>query len=372
MDVDGIEPGLNFVKALSGNVEACDVLLAVIGPTWLEVRDDHGQRRLDNPNDFVRIELEAALKRDVRVIPVLVDGAPMPRSEELPEPLRELSQRQAVRLVHERFGADADGLATALEKIVPPWRDAPSSCLGRFSKPSPEKPKASPENPWIEPRLIKSANVVTRPEREVESDQADHKSKEVRAGKWNIGVAAFFAIFGFPATVALVFLPSVQSFFIIEPEIAKGVTSLLVPTLIAPAALRRGSAITTLEIGIYWVGCEGALMFAVFFLLWAADPAYFGFAAAAGVFVIVVSTAYLIVRRGPLIGTLELLLYWLSCALPLIFVVIGAGYGPREDVRYVFLTDEEVLYIFLACIPALAIVTCVAVWAYWRKSRRLV
>jgi hypothetical protein len=52
MDVDGIEPGLNFVKALSENVEACDVLLAVIGPTWLEARDEHGQRRLDSPNDF--------------------------------------------------------------------------------------------------------------------------------------------------------------------------------------------------------------------------------------------------------------------------------------------------------------------------------
>jgi hypothetical protein len=118
MDVDNIEPGLNFVKELSDKVASCEALLAIIGPHWLDVTDETGQRRLDNPHDFVRIEIEAALKRDVRVVPVLVDGAQMPREQHLPESLRELSHRQAVRLSHERFSADAEGLAKALEKVI--------------------------------------------------------------------------------------------------------------------------------------------------------------------------------------------------------------------------------------------------------------
>ncbi len=78
LDIDNIEPGLDFVKVLSEQVQACDVLQAVIGPGWLDSRDAGGSRRLDNARDFVRIEIEAALARDIRVIPVLVDGAQMP------------------------------------------------------------------------------------------------------------------------------------------------------------------------------------------------------------------------------------------------------------------------------------------------------
>lgn len=114
MDVDGIAPGLDFVDVLNERVAACDVFLAVIGPHWLDVKDEFGARRLDNANDFVRIELEAALNRKIRVIPVLVDGAQMPRESDLPGPLRPLARRNAVRLTHERFAADCAGLATSL------------------------------------------------------------------------------------------------------------------------------------------------------------------------------------------------------------------------------------------------------------------
>src|SRR6516164_8905268 len=75
MDVDTIPLGRNFVKAISEKVAQCDVLLAVIGPNWLTIRDEEGKRRLDNPNDFVRVEIGVALKRDIPVIPVLLDGA---------------------------------------------------------------------------------------------------------------------------------------------------------------------------------------------------------------------------------------------------------------------------------------------------------
>ena len=119
-DIDNIAPGLDFVRVLSEQVQACDVLLAVIGQGWLDARNEDGSRRLGDPKDFVRIEIEAALARDIRVVPVLVDGAPMPREVDLPEKLQPLARRNAGRLTHERFGADAEGLAEALTKAVPP------------------------------------------------------------------------------------------------------------------------------------------------------------------------------------------------------------------------------------------------------------
>ena len=98
-DVDDIEPGDDFVDRIQSAVGACDVLLALIGPMWLSVTDDSGRRRLDDPEDFVRLEVETALSRpDVRVIPILIDRAPMPRPSELPPGLRALTRRQAVEI----------------------------------------------------------------------------------------------------------------------------------------------------------------------------------------------------------------------------------------------------------------------------------
>jgi hypothetical protein len=83
MDVDSIAPGLDFLRVLEEQVGQCDALLAVIGPRWLDAVDDRSNRRLDDPNDYVRIEIESALKHDKRVIPVLVGDTRMPRLEEL-------------------------------------------------------------------------------------------------------------------------------------------------------------------------------------------------------------------------------------------------------------------------------------------------
>jgi TIR domain-containing protein len=120
MDVYNLAPGLDFAKEISRQVEACDAMLVVIGPGWLDARGENGARRLDDPDDFVRIEVEAALKRDVRVIPVLVDGAPSPRESDLPKVLRPLARRQSIRLTHERFDTDADELLRWLRDIVKP------------------------------------------------------------------------------------------------------------------------------------------------------------------------------------------------------------------------------------------------------------
>jgi glycerophosphoryl diester phosphodiesterase len=98
-DVDDIEPGDDFVEQIQSAVGSCQVLLALIGPQWLTIKDAKGRRRLDDPEDFVRLEVETALHRsDVRVIPILVDNARMPTPQELPAGLAALARRQAVEI----------------------------------------------------------------------------------------------------------------------------------------------------------------------------------------------------------------------------------------------------------------------------------
>ena len=118
MDIDNIPPGIDFVHFLDEQVAQCDVLLAVIGKNWIDARDAANARRLDDAADFVRIEIESALAQGKRVIPVLVHEARMPRADELPEGLKPLARRNAVRLTHERFRADAQGLVKALQQTL--------------------------------------------------------------------------------------------------------------------------------------------------------------------------------------------------------------------------------------------------------------
>jgi tetratricopeptide (TPR) repeat protein len=121
MDVDTIEPGADFAAAIAQEVAACDVLIALIaliGPAWSTIADQQGRRRLDDPDDFVVLEIRAALERETRVIPVLVDGAGMPDRGDLPEALQGLAQRNAVRLDHETFRSDVATLLDAVERIL--------------------------------------------------------------------------------------------------------------------------------------------------------------------------------------------------------------------------------------------------------------
>jgi hypothetical protein len=114
-DVDSIALGDDFVEAINRAVESCDVLIALIDDRWLAVTDESGQRRLDDPHDYVRLEIEAALARNVRIIPVLVDGARMPRAEDVPDTLAPLVRRQALELSPSRFDSDAERLIRVLE-----------------------------------------------------------------------------------------------------------------------------------------------------------------------------------------------------------------------------------------------------------------
>lgn len=116
MDIDKIPPGEEFPKVIAAAVATCDVFLAVIGKRWATVTDKKGARRLDNPADFVRLEIEAALKRKIPVIPVLVDGAKMPGQSELPESISGLADRQAVELSDARWAHDVGRLLEILRK----------------------------------------------------------------------------------------------------------------------------------------------------------------------------------------------------------------------------------------------------------------
>jgi len=122
MDVDHVPAGVDFVDYLHKQVAACDVFLATIGPNWLDAKDDSGRRRFDNSDDFVAIEIAAALARNIRVIPVLVDGARTPKADKLPDSIKPLVRRNAVEVRNTHFGRDADAL---IERIREALSDKP-------------------------------------------------------------------------------------------------------------------------------------------------------------------------------------------------------------------------------------------------------
>jgi hypothetical protein len=136
MDVTAIQPGRDFRKAIDESIHKCSVLLAILGQGWLESRDGAGIRRLEDDNDFVRLEIASALQRDIPVVPVLVRGARMPRAEQLPGDLKELAFRNAVELTHARWKSDVEVLAHALRPYLEPSEDTPSGLPVVDAKPA--------------------------------------------------------------------------------------------------------------------------------------------------------------------------------------------------------------------------------------------
>jgi TIR domain len=118
-DVDSIPLGLDFKEYLDHKVAECNVLLAIIGDRWLDASDSTGNRRLDDPEDFVRIEIQSALNRNILVIPLLVRNANMPREQDLPISLRKLVYRNGIPIrADPDFHRDMDRLISALEKFI--------------------------------------------------------------------------------------------------------------------------------------------------------------------------------------------------------------------------------------------------------------
>jgi TIR domain len=106
MDVDGIAAGNDFKQDLTKAVSQCRAMLVIIGLNWSNVAGPNGARRLDSPSDFVRIEIAAALRRDIRVIPILIDDAVLPTNEQLPDDLEKLADRHSIDIRHRSFESD--------------------------------------------------------------------------------------------------------------------------------------------------------------------------------------------------------------------------------------------------------------------------
>jgi len=127
VDIDTIRPGEDFVERIDRSIASCDVLVAVIGKSWLTAADQEGRRRLDRDDDFVRMEIAKALEQHLRVIPALVGDAAMPEAAQLPQNLVALSRRQAIEISDNRFHHDVDQLIGALSET--PGVSQPSAPL---------------------------------------------------------------------------------------------------------------------------------------------------------------------------------------------------------------------------------------------------
>lgn len=139
-DVSAIEPGQDFRKAIDANVARCSVLLAMIGPRWLDTSG--GARRIDDAGDFVRLEIASALQRGIPVVPVLVQGAKMPAAAQLPADMADLAWRNAVELSHARWPSDVQVLAQALSAHMGGAAPAPPASTSPVAVPP------SPRRGW--------------------------------------------------------------------------------------------------------------------------------------------------------------------------------------------------------------------------------
>ena len=149
MDLDSIEPGLDFAEVIQDALASCAVPVALIGRQWLTLTDEEGGRRLDNPDDYVRFEVQTALERGVRVIPVLVDGARAPKTPQLPVELQKLARLNALGLSYDRYQFDADRLLDVVARILgalPPPDEHP-----------PDENAAAPVDPERVSRILQDA-----------------------------------------------------------------------------------------------------------------------------------------------------------------------------------------------------------------------
>ena len=120
MDIDRIEPGQDFVDAINHSVAEAGVLLVLIGREWIKMTDKGGVSRLNNPEDFVRLEILAGLEQKTVIIPVLLADAEMPPAQALPPPLQPFTRRNAIEISDSRFHSDVDRLIEAIDKIFNP------------------------------------------------------------------------------------------------------------------------------------------------------------------------------------------------------------------------------------------------------------
>jgi hypothetical protein len=150
-DIDAIPPGIDFLEHIDGVVGQCDLMLVLIGESWVSVKDARGRRRLDDPHDFVGLEIAAALERNIPVIPVLIQGARMPTEEDLPDQMQGLARRNAVEMSDSHWNYDWERLTRGIDQLIsrPSSRDRserPGNGAGQPAQAASEPP-AAPTSP---------------------------------------------------------------------------------------------------------------------------------------------------------------------------------------------------------------------------------
>lgn len=137
MDIDKIEPGLDFTEVIPRYLDSSEVMLAIIGPDWMAYNKDKNTYRIHEPHDWVRVEIATALQRNIRVVPVLLEGASLPEEDQLPDDLKPLLRRQSYEISNKRWKFDSEQLVDFLKRIVgaPPPQPRP--------QPKPPVPQAS-------------------------------------------------------------------------------------------------------------------------------------------------------------------------------------------------------------------------------------
>ncbi|MDP9223388.1 MAG: toll/interleukin-1 receptor domain-containing protein [Actinomycetota bacterium] len=162
MDIDSIGPGVDFEQVIEGALESSKVVLVVIGRQWETVTGDSGQRRLEDPGDFVRLEVAAALRRSDLVVPVLVQGTTMPRVSNLPPDLAALTHRNAWELSDARWSYDLSRLSDAIRRVIDDDAETVVVASGRAPRRTPEnedkvlatEPQLTPTAPARSPQVV--------------------------------------------------------------------------------------------------------------------------------------------------------------------------------------------------------------------------
>jgi hypothetical protein len=171
MDIDTIQPGDDFIDVLETTVAQCDVLIAIVGKYWLTVSDHEGKRRIDHPEDFVHLEVAAALNRNVRVIPALVAGSVMPSSAELPDDIRMFARRNAISLLDHTFHQAADKLIEVCDLSVKKGEEKRDQATRFASAPSSSTPEQQGPAPVSKPLSSSSGNPMLAAENSTAADE---------------------------------------------------------------------------------------------------------------------------------------------------------------------------------------------------------
>ena len=176
MDVDTIALGRDFRQVVRERVETCDLMLALVGRDWTTVTNSSGKRRLEDSNDFVRLEIAAALKRDIPVIPVLVQGAAMPAAEQLPEEIKDFAYRNGFELSHSRWESDLQEMLKRLGLLSEPGQPA-----------SPEK---------VNPTVTESPNAPSKTSAHGTGENQIQKASPAKARYIGMAAAALAVVLG--------------------------------------------------------------------------------------------------------------------------------------------------------------------------------